>query len=215
MLEQGISHPGQRGRAHLRTQAIFAGADHARVEELLDLVGLRNAAGRRTGGYSLGMRQRLAVATALLGSPTVLVLDEPANGLDPEGIAWLRRLLRDRADDGCTVLLSSHLLAELAQFVDDVVVIADGRLVRQAPLVSLIAEGPPHIRVRGNDPARLWQALAVTGVQVSREGEYLDVVGLTAEQIGEAAFEAQVVIYECTPVRIELEQAFLQMVGQS
>jgi len=215
VLEQGVSHPGQRGRAHLRTQAIFAGADHARVEELLDLVGLRNAAGRRTGGYSLGMRQRLAVATALLGSPTVLVLDEPANGLDPEGIAWLRRLLRDRADDGCTVLLSSHLLAELAQFVDDVVVIADGRLVRQAPLVSLIAEGPPHIRVRGNDPARLWQALAVTGVQVSREGEYLDVVGLTAEQIGEAAFEAQVVIYECTPVRIELEQAFLQMVGQS
>jgi ABC-2 type transport system ATP-binding protein len=215
VLEQGVAHPGQSGRAHLRTQAIFAGADRNRVEEVLDLVGLRHAADRRTAGYSLGMRQRLAVATALLGDPRVLVLDEPANGLDPEGIAWLRRLLRARADAGGTVLISSHLLAELSQLVDDVVVIADGRLVRQAPLAGIAGDGPPPINVRGDDTGRLWQALATAGGLVTRNGDDLDVIGLTAEQVGTAAFAAQVVLYELTPVTVDLERAFLEMVGRS
>jgi ABC-2 type transport system ATP-binding protein len=115
VLEQGISHPGQTGRAHLVSHAILAGAGRARVEELIAYVGLAHAADKRTGGYSLGMRQRLAVATALLGDPQVLILDEPANGLDPEGMAWLRELLREHARRGGTVLISSHLLAELVQ----------------------------------------------------------------------------------------------------
>ena len=215
VLEQGVAHPGQTGRAHLRTQAIFAGAGRDRVDEVLDLVGLRHAADRRAGGYSLGMRQRLAVATALLGDPGVLVLDEPANGLDPEGIAWLRRLLRARADAGGTVLISSHLLAELSQLVDDVVVIADGRLVRQAPLAVIGGDGPPRARVRGDDSGRLLAALSTTGAIVTPSGDALDVVGLTTEQIGAAAFAAQIVLYELAPAPVDLERAFLEMVGQA
>jgi len=215
VLEQGVAHPGQTGRAHLRTQAIFAGAGRDRVDEVLDLVGLRHAADRRAGGYSLGMRQRLAVATALLGDPRVLVLDEPANGLDPEGIAWLRRLLRARADAGGTVLISSHLLAELSQLVDDVVVIAGGRLVRQAPLAVIGGDGPPRARVRGDDSGRLLAALSTTGAIVTRSGDELDVVGLTTEQIGATAFAAQIVLYELAPAPVDLERAFLEMVGQA
>jgi ABC-2 type transport system ATP-binding protein len=126
VLEQGLSHPGQSGRAHLRSQALLCGANKQRVEELLEHVDLAEAAHERTGNYSLGMRQRLAVATALLGEPPVLVLDEPANGLDPSGMAWLRGLLREHAEAGGTVLISSHLIAELEVLIDDVVIIACG-----------------------------------------------------------------------------------------
>jgi ABC-2 type transport system ATP-binding protein len=151
VLEQGLSHPGQSGRAHLATQALLARVSRSRVDPLLDRVGLTDAADRRTGDYSLGMRQRLSVAAALLGDPEILVLDEPANGLDPEGVAWLRQLLRDHAEAGGTVLISSHLLAELAQLIDDVVIIANGRVVRESPLAELSAGGR-RLRVRGRDP---------------------------------------------------------------
>jgi ABC-2 type transport system ATP-binding protein len=139
VLDANVFHPGRSGRTALRITARSAGIPDARVEEVLDLVGLGNAARRRVGGYSLGMRQRLALAQALLGDPETLVLDEPATGLDPEGVHWLRGLLRRLAADGRTVFVSSHLLAELAQTVDDVVVINRGRLVAQGPMTELLA----------------------------------------------------------------------------
>jgi ABC-2 type transport system ATP-binding protein len=213
VLEQGIAHPGQSGRAHLRIQAMLIGAAWRRVDEVLAAVGLADAGNRRVGGYSLGMRQRLAVATALLGEPRVLVLDEPANGLDPEGIAWLRGLLRNQAAAGRTVLISSHLLAELAQTVDDVVVIARGRLVRQAPLAELTRGTAQSVRVRAQRPESLAQALRGRGASVTVDGDRMTVSGLGAEEIGYAAAAAQLVLFELTPVTVELEQAFLDLVG--
>ena len=140
VLEVGF-HPGRTARAQLRIQALSAEVDPSRVDDVLRLVGLADAADRRIGGFSLGMRQRLGLATALLADPTVLILDEPANGLDPEGIRWLRGLLRDFAADGGTVLISSHLLAEVAQTIDTAVIVNHGRLVAQAPVAELTADG--------------------------------------------------------------------------
>jgi ABC-2 type transport system ATP-binding protein len=213
VLEQGISHPGQSGRAHLMAQALLTGADRARVDLLLELVGLDGAAHQRSGDYSLGMRQRLAVATALLGDPSVLVLDEPANGLDPEGIAWLRRLLRAHAANGGTVLISSHLLSELAQLIDDVVVIADGTVRYAAPLEQMYGSASSLLRIRGRDPERLVRAFEDAGGQVDSDGITLEVAGLTAEEAGEIAFAAQVPIYELATESSNLEQIFLNMVS--
>jgi ABC-2 type transport system ATP-binding protein len=137
VLEAASFHPGRTARNHLRIQALATGAEQARIDVVLDLVGLAGAAGRRVGGFSLGMRQRLALATALLADPEVLILDEPANGLDPEGVRWLRDLLRGLAAEGTTVLISSHILAEVAQTVDSVIIVNQGRLVVQARIDQL------------------------------------------------------------------------------
>ena len=213
VLEQGISHPGQSGRAHLVTQGMLAGAGRARVDLLLDQVGLTDAAHQRTGDYSLGMRQRLAVATALLGEPPVLILDEPANGLDPEGMAWLRQLLRDHASAGGTVLISSHLLAELAQLIDDAVIIANGRLRQATPLADLYGAATQRLRIRGRDPAELWRAFERTGAKVAFDDPTLEVVGLTSEEAGEIAYAAGVPLYELTIDTPSLEQIFLELAG--
>ena len=141
VLEASSFHPGRTARAHLRIQALAAQADEDRVDDVLDLVGLADAGNRRVGGFSLGMRQRLGLATALLADPEVLILDEPANGLDPEGIRWLRTLLRGFAKEGGTVLVSSHMLAEVANTIDSVVIIDHGRLVAQGPVEELTANG--------------------------------------------------------------------------
>jgi ABC-2 type transport system ATP-binding protein len=141
VLEAASYHPGRTARSHLRIQALAGQADESRIEDVLDLVGLADAADRRVGGFSLGMRQRLGLATALLTDPELLILDEPANGLDPEGVRWLRDLLRGLAAEGTTVLVSSHLLAEVAQTVDSVVILDRGRLVTQSPLTDLTARG--------------------------------------------------------------------------
>ena len=141
VLEASSFHPGRTARNHLRIQALAAAVDPSRIDEVLALVDLTRAAGQRIGGFSLGMRQRLGLATALLADPDILILDEPANGLDPEGVRWLRRLLRGFAAEGGTVLMSSHMLAEAAQTVDSVVIVDHGRLVRQASLASLTAQG--------------------------------------------------------------------------
>jgi len=141
VLEASSFHPGRTARAHLRIHALAADVDPSRVEDVLHLVGLTDAAGRRAGGFSLGMRQRLGLATALLADPEVLILDEPANGLDPEGVRWLRELLRGFAAEGGTVLVSSHLLAEVAQTVDEVVIVDHGRLVAHGPVAALTAGG--------------------------------------------------------------------------
>jgi ABC-2 type transport system ATP-binding protein len=139
LLDPAVFHPGHRGRSALRVIDAATGVPHSRVEEVLEAVGLADAARRRVGGYSMGMRQRLALAAALLGDPETLVLDEPSNGLDPEGMRWLRGFLRRLADEGRTVLVSSHVLAELAQSVDDVVIISRGRLVTAGPMTDLLA----------------------------------------------------------------------------
>ncbi|MFI2713574.1 ABC transporter ATP-binding protein [Micromonospora sp. NPDC018662] len=214
VLDQGISHPGQSGRAHLTAQAILAGAGRARVDALLDHVGLTAAADQRSGNYSLGMRQRLAVATALLGDPATLILDEPANGLDPEGVVWLRRLLREHADRGGTVLISSHLLAELAHLVDDVVVIAKGRITCAAPLAALSASVAGRLRIRSRDQRRLWQVFEGSGARVTRSGEALEVEGLTPEAAGEIAFQARVPLHELTVETPDLEQIFLGLAAR-
>jgi ABC-2 type transport system ATP-binding protein len=213
VLEQGISHPGQSGRAHLTTQAILIGVDRARVELLLEQVGLADAAEQRCGDYSLGMRQRLAVATALLGDPSVLVLDEPANGLDPEGMAWLRELLREHARNGGTVLISSHLLAELAQLIDDVVIISDGTVRYAAALDELYGSASARLRIRGRDPDRLWRAFEEAGAEVGTDGYALEVVGLTPEEAGQVAFDAGVPVYELATDAPNLEQIFLDLVS--
>jgi len=209
VMEQGLSHPGQSGRAHLIAQGMLAGAGRARVDELLERVGLAGDGHRRTGDYSLGMRQRLAVATALLGEPPILILDEPANGLDPEGIAWLRGLLRDHAGAGGTVLISSHLLAELAQLIDDVVIIANGRLRHAGPLAGLYGTG--RLRIRGRDPVTLWRAFEDAGAKVTSDDEILEVDGLAAEDAGEIAFDAGVPLYELTTDTPNLERIFLKL----
>jgi ABC-2 type transport system ATP-binding protein len=142
VLEASSCHPGRTARNHLRVHALAAGLDPTRAEDVLDLVGLVSAADQRAGTFSLGMRQRLGLATALLADPNVLILDEPANGLDPEGVRWLRDLIRSLAADGAAVLVSSHLLAEVAQTVDEIIIINSGRLVAQSPIVDLTAAGP-------------------------------------------------------------------------
>ncbi|GIF10074.1 ABC transporter ATP-binding protein [Actinoplanes teichomyceticus] len=211
VLEQGLSNPGQTGYRHLVTQALLSGASRSRVDQLIEGVGLAAAAGKRTGDYSLGMRQRLAVATALLGDPPVLVLDEPANGLDPSGMAWLRTLLRQHAAAGGTVLISSHLLTELQLLIDDVVIIGNGRIRLAAPLAEL--SGGARLRVRGGDHARLWDGYARHGARVTTDGRVLFVSGLSPEAAGEIALRLQVPVYELTPERRQLEEIFLSVAG--
>ena len=211
VLEQGLSHPGLTGRGHLTSQALLCRAGRARVDALLEFVGLADAATTRTGDYSLGMRQRLAVATALLGEPSVLVLDEPANGLDPAGMAWLRGLLRDHARAGGTVLISSHLLAELELLIDDVVIIADGRVRMRAPLADLVGAQAQRLRVRGGHPQLLWQEFERAGATVSTDGRALLVAGLSPEDAGDIALRVRVPIYELSAEAPGLEQIFLNL----
>ncbi len=211
VLEQGLSNPGQTGYQHLVTQALLAGASRKRAGQLLHDVGLGAAAEQRTGNYSLGMRQRLAVATALLGDPAVLILDEPSNGLDPAGLTWLWQLLRGHAAAGGTVLVSSHLLGELEQLVDDVVIISDGQVRVTAPLVEL--SGPGRLRVRSGDQERLWAAYERYGGRVSTDGRALFVTGLAEVAAGEIALRAQVPIYEMVTERPQLEEIFFNVAG--
>src|SRR4051812_20737947 len=185
VLDGGMLHPGRTGRNHLRALGRSAGIPDAGVDELLALVGLREAANRRAGGYSLGMRQRLGLAAALLGDPRVLVLDEPANGLDPQGIRWLRDFLRSLAAEGRAVLVSSHVLAEVAQTAHEVVVISRGRSVAQATLDSLLATREGGVRVAGPDVARVADALRADGAGVDDAGGGAVVVhDRTGEEIG-------------------------------
>jgi ABC-2 type transport system ATP-binding protein len=211
VLEAGGFHPGRPGRDHLRTLATAAGLDPGRVDEVLELTGLTAAAKRRVGGYSLGMRQRLGLAAALLGDPEILVLDEPANGLDPEGVHWLRGL----ADQGRTVLVSSHVLAEVAQTVDEVVIIDRGRLVAQSTLAELTAGADRTVRVRTPRPEALRDLLVARGATVTLDGpDQLVVAGATTEQVGQAAAAGGVVLHEMRFERSNLEDVFLELTGR-
>jgi ABC-2 type transport system ATP-binding protein len=214
LLDGGMLHPGRTGRNHLRAIAQSAGIDEGRVAELLELVALAGAADRRAGGYSLGMRQRLGLAAALLGDPSVLVLDEPANGLDPQGIRWLRDFLRRLASEGRAVLVSSHVLAEISQIADEVIVINQGRSVAQAPLAELIARGGGGMRVAGPDVSRLRELLEADGATVAGEGDIV-VRDRTGEQIGRLIAQHQLVVSELAPVGSSLEEVFFELTGAS
>jgi ABC-2 type transport system ATP-binding protein len=209
-LEASSFHPGRSARAHLEVPALAAGVPTTRVEELLRLVGLAEFAGRRVGGYSLGMRQRLALAQALLGDPPVLVLDEPANGLDPAGIAWLRTFLRGLAAEGRTVLVSSHVLSEVQQSVDRIVVIARGRLVRQGTLADL--EGPAAVLVRTPSPDALREALGST-YDVSEVEGGLRVLAGSTDEVGRVAHQHGIELLELSAEASDLEKAFLSLTG--
>jgi ABC-2 type transport system ATP-binding protein len=214
LLESSGFHPGRSARNHLQVVATAAGLPAARADEVLAQVGLAGAARRRVNGFSLGMRQRLGLATALLGDPQVLVLDEPANGLDPEGVHWLRGLLRHLADQGRTVLVSSHVLAEIAQTVDQVVIIAAGRLVTQSTLAALTDQAKGAVRVRSADPQALRDLLVRQGVSVElTASDELVASGVSSEQIGRVAAGATIAIYEMRSESANLEEAFLQLTG--
>ena len=208
-------HPGRSGRNHLRTLARATGVSDARVEELLELVALKQDGGRRAGGYSLGMRQRLGLAAALLGDPRVLVLDEPANGLDPQGIRWLRDFLRNLASEGRAILVSSHVLAEVSQTADDVVVINKGSSVAQATLAEIMARSTKGgaMKVRGPDVRRLGDILYAQKVEVSGNDQEILVRGSSGEDIGRLIAQHQLVVSELTPVGSSLEDIFFELTG--
>lgn len=210
-LSADVFHPGRSGRDHLRVIARAAGIDPARVDRVLQQVGLTDAGGRRVGGYSLGMRQRLGLASALLGDPGVLVLDEPINGLDPDGIRWIRVFLRELAAEGRTVLLSSHVLSEVKQTVDDVVVIRRGEIVLQGAL-SALATGSIRVLVDAADRAGLQRALAARNdVELEAAPAGLLVTGMTAEQVGQAALTAGVALRHLSDESDDLESVFLRL----
>ena len=212
VLEATDFHPGRSGRNHLRVLAAATGVPFSRVEEVLELVDLTEAAGRRAGGYSLGMRQRLSLAAALLGNPKVLILDEPANGLDPQGIRWLRELLRSLAGEGRTIFISSHVLAEVEQIVDEVVIIHHGKFVEQAAAAELVARDSGGIRVRSPQADQLRAALEEAGVKVaSSEGDLLTIADATTAKVGEIAAAKGIVLHELVVESSSLEQAFLDL----
>ena len=207
VLEPNAFHPGRSARNHLRILADGAGIAPARVDTMLEAVGLGHAAERHVGAYSLGMRQRLGLAAALLGDPPVLVLDEPGNGLDPQGIRWLRDLLRERAAAGGTVFVSSHLLSEVEHLADELVVLNHGRLVTQGALATLQQAGTS---VRTPEPGRLTQILAAAGatLHTNSDGE-LVVRGVTIAEIGDRACAAGIPLHELSPQAGSLEDLFL------
>jgi len=213
-LEVAGAHPGRSGRNHLRSLAAMAGLPRSRTEEVLRLVEMEGAAHRRVGKYSMGMRQRLGLAATLLGDPQVLVLDEPANGLDPQGIRWLRDFLRSLAAEGRTVLVSSHVLAEVAQTVDDVVVIHRGRMVRQGSVSELTMGGV--VRVRTPAAEQLVAALAATGLDVTRQDDgSLQVSTGDLARVGDVAHAAGAPLHELTLVTTSLEEVFLELTSDT
>jgi ABC-2 type transport system ATP-binding protein len=211
VLEASSFHRGRTGRNHLLVMCDGAGLPASRADEVLELVGLTAAATRKVRGYSLGMKQRLGIAAALLGDPSVLILDEPANGLDPEGIHWMRGLLRGFATEGRTVLVSSHLLSEVQQLADDVVIIAAGKLVRQSRVSELTGDlASARVLARTNDPVRLVAGLDGASSETGDDG-VVRVSGVDTATVFRAAVAAGVELYELTYERADLEQVFLEL----
>lgn len=205
--------PGMRARDYVLSVAAPCRIGTARVDQLLELVGLQDAARRRIRTYSLGMKQRLGLAVALLGDPDHLILDEPINGLDPDGVIWIRTLLRKLASEGRCVLLSSHLMSELEQCVDDLVLINGGELLRTGPLDAIVKTDRQSALVDSNDNTRLSAALTSAGGKVTSDGEHLRVADMSPLEIGSAAYNAEVVLALLTPERIGLESAYLSIIG--
>ncbi|MGD0386687.1 MAG: ABC transporter ATP-binding protein [Solirubrobacteraceae bacterium] len=216
VLEATDFHPGRSGRDHLRTLGRAVGLPDSRADEVLRLVELQDAARRRVKGYSLGMRQRLGLASALLGEPELLVLDEPANGLDPEGVRWLRDFLRTFASEGRTVLISSHVLAEVAQTVDQVLIISRGRLVIESSLEQLTARVGGSVRVRTPHAEALQEALRQAQLQWTPANDSVLLVhGATSERVGDLAFAAGIPLHELVTEGTSLEEIFLELTAEA
>jgi ABC-2 type transport system ATP-binding protein len=213
VLEASAAHQGRTGRDHLRIICRSAGIPLARADEVLEIVGLAAAGKRKFGGYSLGMRQRLGIAAALLGDPQVLILDEPANGLDPEGIRWMRDLLKALAARGRTVLVSSHLLPEMEQLADDLVIIAAGRLAARGTVASVVGSMTHGTRtlVRSPDLAKLTAALGSDAVVTPAGPDEVHVTGADAVAIGDAAQRAGIAVHQLITLHPDLEDAFLEL----
>jgi ABC-2 type transport system ATP-binding protein len=216
LLEAKAFHPTRSARNHLKILADAGGIPLARVNEVLDIVGLKDVAKKGPGKFSLGMSQRLGIAAAILGNPKYLLLDEPANGLDPEGIAWLREFLRNYADDGNAVFVSSHLLSEVSQMADNVVVIGKGKLIADTSIAKLIS-GSAHsgIFVRSPKLSQLERLLEVKKLTAQKDVNGLKVLGATTDEIGKIAFEAGVPLYELSKQAASLEEAFLELTAGS
>jgi ABC-2 type transport system ATP-binding protein len=212
LLDARAAHPGRDARSHLAALAATNGLPKRRVDEVLGLVGLEAVANRRAGRFSLGMSQRLGIAAALLGDPAVLLFDEPTNGLDPEGILWIRNLMRDLALEGRAVLVSSHLMSEMALTADHLIVIGRGRLIADEPLAAFVARTSTEtVLVRTPEPHRLAAVLAGLGAYTTVDKRVLEVVGVEAAVIGDAALSAGIAVHELTPVRASLEEAFMEL----
>jgi ABC-2 type transport system ATP-binding protein len=214
VLEASNYHPARSGRNHLRVLAAAAGIASARVDRVLADVELTGAAKRKVGGYSLGMRQRLSVAAALLGEPGLLVLDEPANGLDPEGIRWLRNFLRSFAEGGGTVFVSSHVLAEVSQLADEVVIIHRGKLVAHQSVAELTLQAAGATRVRSPRAGELLGRLSDAGLDAESTGAGTLAVHATPERVGDLAAEAGIPLYELVAETGSLEEAFLELTAE-
>ena len=217
LLEAQAAHRGRSGRNHLMCLAQTQGLPRRRVDEVIALTGLGAAAGKRAGGLSLGMAQRLGIAAALLGDPGVLLLDEPVNGLDPEGVLWIRNLMRHLASQGRTVLVSSHLMNEMAVTADHLIVIGRGRLLADCPAAEFIERhSERQVLVRTPGAARLAEMVAAEGGQARPNGDgTLTVTGVSAPRVAELSAHARIVVYELTPQRASLEKAFLELTAGS
>ncbi len=216
LLDARSVHPGLSARNNLLALARTAGIGRRRVDEVIELAGLDGVASTRAGGFSLGMGQRLGVAAALLGQPQTVVLDEPVNGLDPDGVLWIRLLLKSLAAEGRTVFVSSHLMSEMAQTATRLVVLGRGQLITQTSVEEFTGHAAASVLVRTPDTARLGQLLAAPGVTVTNDGtDLLRVSGTTAEQIGTAAWRAHLPVFELTPTHASLEEAFMQVTKDS
>ena len=216
LLEAGAVHPGRSAVNHLRALAATHGIGRSRVEEVLGLVGLGDVSRRRVGGFSLGMGQRLGIAAALLGDPAVLVLDEPVNGLDPDGIRWIRGLLRGLAAEGRTVFVSSHLMSEMALTADHLVIIGRGRLLADLSMTELTASTTSTVRIRSPRARDLAPLISGTNVNVAAEDtDTLSISGLSSAEVAETAFAYGIVLHEITAVNVSLEDAYMALVKDS
>jgi ABC-2 type transport system ATP-binding protein len=213
MLDARAVHPGRTARSHLRALAATHSIPRRRVDEVVSLAGLDAVADKRVGGFSLGMGQRLGIAAALLGDPATLILDEPVNGLDPEGVIWVRKLARHLAGEGRTVFLSSHLMSEMSQTADHLLVLGRGKLIADAPVAEIVAGATTKaVLVRSPEAARLAAAIvAEGGTATAPEPDRLDALGLPAARIGELAAAAGIVLHELTPQSASLEEAYLEL----
>ena len=213
LLDAKAVHTSRSAYNHLLAMAATHAIPKTRVHEVIEMTGLDAVARKKAGGFSLGMGQRLGIAAALLGDPQTLILDEPVNGLDPEGVVWVRNLVRYLAGQGRTVFLSSHLMSEMAQTADHLIVIGRGRVIANAPIGDIIAgKGQARVRVRTDQPGRLHQLLAGRGAAVDvPERELLEVTGLEPKAIASVALENQVMVYELTPLVASLEEAYMEL----
>jgi ABC-2 type transport system ATP-binding protein len=217
LLEARAIHTGRSARNHLRVMAATASIPRSRVDQVIEMVGLTGVADRRAGAFSLGMGQRLGIASALLADPKTLILDEPVNGLDPDGIRWIRNLLKSLADEGRTIFLSSHLMSEMALTADHVIVVGKGHLLRDQSMAEFITDASTNIvRVRTPDTRRLTDVLTADGGAIRpAEGGAIEVDGLTSEQIGTAAAAAGITLYELTAQAASLEEAYMALTDES